>query len=194
MKRIIFIGILVVLSSLTGSPYLLENPEADALDFDVTGAIKVSSAEVNNEEEILVIDLEEVKEPISGPGIEQFFNGKNSLEQSETRKTEKNSNLQEKMTRIRTKIKCVEKILRKAVIKTHLVGGRIAGLQLNGLDEITEAKTLLLKSGDIILAVNGQTLSSKRKAYDIFKKARNRPNMLIDLLQDGKAKKLLFEL
>ena len=73
------------------------------------------------------------------------------------------------------------------------INGQIEGLQINGLDEISEAKALLLKSGDIILAVNEQTLSSKKDAYDIFKKARNKPIMIVDLIRDGEAKKLLLD-
>lgn len=193
MKRTILISIFVVFGSLTGSPYLLENPEVDALGFDALGATRTDNPTISIEEEILVIDLEEVQEPISVSGIEQFFNGNNSLTPSETRKKEKKSDVQYELTKIRTKIKCVEKILKKAVIKTHFVNGQIEGLQINGLDRISEAKALRLKSGDIILAINGQTLGSKKEAYYIFKKARKRPNMVVELLRDGKAKKFLFD-
>jgi len=41
--------------------------------------------------------------------------------------------------------------------------------------------------------VNGQTLNSKRQAYEIFKKARTKPIMIVDLLQDGEAKTLLYD-
>jgi type II secretory pathway component PulC len=198
MKRIILVSILVVFGSLTGSPFPLENPEIDAHGFDTLGTIRADSAAGSIEEDILVIYLEEVQEPMEGPGIEQFFNGINAAEPSEAQNTEKKSDTEKKdaqkeLTKIRTKVKCVEKILKKAVIKTYCVNGQIEGLQLNGLDKISEAKALLLKSGDIILAVNGQTVGSKKEAYDIFKKARKRPNMIVELLQDGKAKKLLFD-
>ena len=83
--------------------------------------------------------------------------------------------------------------MRKAAIKPYCVNGQIEGLQINGLDKISEAKALLLKSGDIIIAINGETLSSKKKAYDIFKKARKAPIMIIDLLQDGEPKKFLLD-
>jgi PDZ domain-containing secreted protein len=194
MKRIILISILIVLSSLTGSPYLIENPEIETHGFGTLGTYMADSTAVSIEEKVLVIDLEEVQEPIPGPGIEQFFNGNDSVEPPEARKVEEKSDVQQGMTKVQTKIKCVERILRAAVIKTYFISGRIAGLQLNGLDEISEAKALLLNSGDIILAINGQTLSSKKKAYDIFKKARKQQNMIVDLLRDGKAKKFLFDL
>ena len=92
------------------------------------------------------------------------------------------------LTRIRTKAKCVETILRKAVIEPYQINGQIEGLRITGLDKILLARALLLKSGDIIRAVNGQPLSSKRRAYEIFKKARKLPTMKIELLRDGKQK------
>jgi len=100
----------------------------------------------------------------------------------------------EVLTRIRTKAKCVETILRKAVIEPYHINGQIEGLQITGLDKILLARNLLLKSGDIIRAVNGQPLSSKRRAYEIFKKARKLPTMKIELLRDGKTKTLLYYL
>jgi len=96
-------------------------------------------------------------------------------------------------SQVRTKIRCVEAILKKAVIEPYYINGQIEGLQITGLDRISVARDLLLKSGDIIRAVNGQTLNSKRQAYEIFKKARTKPIMIVDLLQDGEAKTLLFD-
>jgi len=97
------------------------------------------------------------------------------------------------LTKIQTKIRCVEAILKKAVIEPYHINGQIEGLRITGLDRIPVARDLLLKSGDIIRAVNGHSLNSKRRAYEIFKRARTRPTMIIDLLQDGEAKILLFD-
>ncbi|MHC4587427.1 MAG: hypothetical protein ACYS3N_23115 [Planctomycetota bacterium] len=137
-------------------------------------------------------------------GNEQFYqNGDtyergNTTEASGEQNTEKVDDAEKKdarqeLTKIRTKIKCVETILKKAVIVPYYVNGQIEGLQINGLDKISAAKALLLTSGDIILAVNGKTLSSKKDAYDIFKKARKEPIMIIDLLQGGEPKKFLLD-
>jgi len=98
------------------------------------------------------------------------------------------------LTKIRTKAKCVETILRKAVIEPYQINGQIEGLRITGLDKILLARDLLLKSGDIIRAVNGQPLNSKRRAYEIFKKARKLPTMKIELLRDGKTETLLYYL
>ena len=131
-------------------------------------------------------------------GTDQFYQNSNTNEPSAEQNTEEVCNeekkdVQQELTKIQTKIKCVETILRNAVIEPYCVNGQVEGLQISGLDEISEAKDLLLNSGDIIIAVNGQTLSSKKDAYDIFKKARKEPIMIIDLLQDGEAKKFLLD-
>ena len=131
-------------------------------------------------------------------GTEQFYQDCNTAKTSGQQNTEKVSDTekthaQQELTKIRTKIKCVETILKNSVIEPYYVNGQIEGLQINGLDEISQAKDLLLKSGDIIIAVNGETLSSKKDAYEIFKRARKAPIMIIDLLQDGEPKKFLLD-
>ncbi len=132
-------------------------------------------------------------------GNDQFYEEGGTYGPSGRQNTEKardaedKKSVQQELTKIRTNIKCVETILRNAVIEPYCTNGQIKGLQINGLDEISEAKALLLKSGDVILTVNGEALKSKKDAYDIFIKARKEPIMIIDLLQDGRAKKLLLD-
>jgi len=98
------------------------------------------------------------------------------------------------LTKIRTQAKCVEAILKKAVIEPYHINGQIEGLRITGLDKILIARDLLLKSGDIIRAVNGHPLNSKRQAFEIFKRARTRPIIKIELLRDGKSQTLLYYL
>jgi type II secretory pathway component PulC len=96
------------------------------------------------------------------------------------------------LTRVRTKIKCIENILKNAVLESYHINGQIEGLRITGLDKILVARELLLKSGDIIRAVNGEPLNSKKQAYKIFKRARKLPIMEIELLRDGKSQTLLY--
>jgi type II secretory pathway component PulC len=199
MKRIILISILITFGSLTSSSDPLEKPKNDAHAFEALGTIIADSTAGSIKEEKLVLYLEEVTEPMAGPDLEQLFSENNNTEASEDQNTEKNSDTEKKETqqepiKVRTKIKCVESVLKKAVIETYCIKGQIKGLQLNGIDEISDAKALHLKSGDIIRAVNGQTLSSKKEAYNIFIKARKKPIMTISLLQDGEARQLLLDL
>jgi hypothetical protein len=117
--------------------------------------------------------------------------GQNIVKTSDTAGT--NTPAKQVPTTVRTKIKFVEAILKKAVIEPYYINGQIEGLRITGLDRILVARELLLKSGDIIRAVNGHPLNSNRQAYEIFKKARKKPVMTVDLLQDGEAKTLLFD-
>jgi len=98
------------------------------------------------------------------------------------------------LTRIRTKIKCVEAILKKAVIEPYQINGQIEGLQITGLEKILAARDLLLKSGDIIRTVNGHSLNSKKHAYEIFKRARKLPMIEVELLRDGQSRIFLYDL
>jgi len=136
-------------------------------------------------------------------GTERFSDGSVSTETPSGLSIEKTSDTDtvktstttiEALIKIRTKAKCVETILRKAVIEPYHINGQIEGLRITGLDKILLARDLLLKSGDIICAVNGHPLNSKRRAYEIFKRARKLPTMKIELLRDGKTKTLLYYL
>ena len=137
-------------------------------------------------------------------GTERFSDGSVTTETPPGLNIEKTSDIDtvkttstpaiEALTKIRTKAKCVETILRKAVIEPYQINGQIEGLRITGLDKILLARDLLLKSGDIICALNGHPLNSKQRAYEIFKKARKLPTMKIELLRDGKTKTLLYYL
>jgi len=88
----------------------------------------------------------------------------------------------------------MESTLEKAVIEPYVVKGQVEGLKITGLEEISAARDLGLKNGDIICAVNGQRLTSKQKAFQIFKKARSQTAIDIELLRNGKFEKLSFML
>jgi len=93
-----------------------------------------------------------------------------------------------------TRISRVESILDKAVIEPYSSDGQIQGLRLSGLEDVPLAKDFGLRNGDIIQIVDGQRLTSKQKAFQVFKKARNQPSINIELSRDGKTKELLFDL
>ncbi len=92
------------------------------------------------------------------------------------------------------KVGYVEAILKKAIIEPYVVDGQTEGLRITGLENIKEAKGLGLKNGDIIRAVNGHRLTSKQKAYQIFKKARSQAAMNVELLRGNRTKELSFTL
>jgi len=92
------------------------------------------------------------------------------------------------------KIEQVESMLGKAAVEPYVVKGQVEGLKITGLEGISGAKDLGLKNGDIIRAVNGQQVTSKQKAFQIFRKTRSQPVVDIDLLRGDQPQKLLFVL
>jgi type II secretory pathway component PulC len=97
-------------------------------------------------------------------------------------------------TNIRIKIEHVEEVLEKAVIEPYVVNGQIEGLRITDLENIKTGKRFGLKNGDVIRTVNGHLLTSKQKAYQIFKKARSQKTITFELLRGDKPKKLSFAL
>ncbi len=98
------------------------------------------------------------------------------------------------LTEVPTRIAHVEVMLSKAVIEPYAVNGQIEGLRITGLENIPMAKALGLKNGDIICEVNGNRLTSKQKALQVFKKARSQAVMNLELLRDGETEELSFAL
>ena len=92
------------------------------------------------------------------------------------------------------KLSDIEIMLTKAVIEPYAIDDQVEGLRITGLENIRGAEEIGLKNGDIIRAVNGHRLTSKQKAYQIFKKARSQEAMNIELLRDNKTKTLSFSL
>lgn len=92
------------------------------------------------------------------------------------------------------KIEQVESILGKAAVEPYVVQGQVEGLKITGLEGISGAKDLGFKNGDIIRAVNGQQVTSKQKAFQIFRKTRSQPVVDIELLRGDQPQKLSFVL
>jgi hypothetical protein len=190
-----------VLDTPTSSLTPLENPESNIHDlYTLDTLIAYNTAEIIEDDE-LASRIQQEQETVTKLPAKQSSNGIDTTETPSDQGIEKtfdtkitDTPAKQVLTRIRTKIKYVETILKKAVIEPYHINGQIEGLQINGLDKILVAKDLLLKSGDIIRTVNGHSLKSKKRAYQVFKRARKLPTMEIELLRDGKSTKLLYYL
>ena len=88
----------------------------------------------------------------------------------------------------------VEELFRKATIKPVVKDGQTEGLEITGLEETPLTKLFGLRNGDVVQTVNGQNLNSKQKAFQVLKKARTQSKIDLQLLRDGKAKELSFDL
>jgi general secretion pathway protein C len=88
----------------------------------------------------------------------------------------------------------VEKVLRSATIEPYVHKGRTTGLRITGLENTPLTGLLGLKNGDVVQTINGQTLTSKQKAFQVLQKAKTQPKLQIQLLRDGKSEQLSFDL
>lgn len=190
-----------VFGTPTSSASPFENPESDVYDFDIPDIMAADSATGNIEDDGLLSYLQEEQETMTRFGAEQSSNGIDTIETSSGQNIEQTSDTvrmntpaEQVLTKIRTKMRYIEAVLKNAVIEPYHINGHIEGLRITGLDKVLVARDLLLKSGDIIRVVNGQLLSSKKRAFKIFKRARKRPIMEIELLRDGKSVTLLYHL
>lgn len=86
----------------------------------------------------------------------------------------------------------IENLLETVEIKPYVMDNKPDGLQLNKLERNNLARLVGLKNGDVIRLVNGQKLSSKQKAFQVFKKARTQPKLEIEIIRDNKSNILVF--
>jgi type II secretory pathway component PulC len=68
------------------------------------------------------------------------------------------------------------------------------GLRITGLDQIPAARQLGLEEGDVICAVNGQSLADPRKAFQVFRKVKSQDSIQVDLVRKGQSKTLSLNL
>lgn len=181
-----------VFDSVTDFTSPLDYPKIDVYDFDTLCDMIIAGSVAENREveyNRSSSDLQEERDTTNIIETEQYARDIDTTEILEVSDTEVAEPPAEPvLQRIRTKVKSIETVLRKAVIKPyHNINGQIEGLQISGLEKIRVAKDLLLKSGDIICMVNGQLLSSKKVASKVFRKARKLPIMEVELLRNGKA-------
>jgi general secretion pathway protein C len=88
----------------------------------------------------------------------------------------------------------VEDVFRNATIEQHVQDDRVDGLRISGLEQSPLAASIGLRNGDIIRSVNGQSLTSKQKAFQVLQKARTQPALDIEIVRDGRTKNLSFDL
>jgi type II secretion system protein C len=97
-------------------------------------------------------------------------------------------------TGVQTMMGYVRAMLQAATVEPYVVNDRVEGLRVTGLESIEGARNVGLREGDIICAVNGHTLTSKQKAYQVFSKAKSQGEINLELLRGNELKKLSFSL
>ena len=125
----------------------------------------------------------------SPPQAEPKNDNQNSRVSATTALPVKNS-----QSRAQMRNEIVEDFLNHASIDTYLVKGQPDGLLIRDLDKVKAKDFLGLKNNDVIRMINGQKLTSKQKAFQVFKKARTQTNLEIEYLRDNKPNTLSFSM
>jgi type II secretion system protein C len=195
---------LALFGTISGSPAvaraIIKNLKTGVFDlYRVGQTVEGARIESIDTDEVILAHNGERK--ILRLSIAQFSRNNNSTETPSSRTINETSNTvrtdlstKNAHTDARTKIGCVEAVLKEAVIEPYVVDDQVEGLRITDLENIKEAKELGLKNGDIIRAVNGHLLTSKQKAHQIFKKASSQAAISLELLRDDDTKKLSFDL
>lgn len=194
---------LVLFGTVSGSPLfaraVIKDLKTDVFDIYKIGQV-VGNARIESIEANAVILLHDEQRKVLEITGWQFNSGDNNHVSSsqttkEISKTLETDLLSEKTnTNIRTKIEHIENVLKKVTIKPYVVNGRTEGLRITGLENLKTGKRFGLKNGDVIRTINGHLLTSKQKAYQVFKKARSQEAITFELLRGDKPKKLSFTL
>ncbi|MFC1739228.1 hypothetical protein ACFL1G_09295 [Planctomycetota bacterium] len=194
---------LALFGTVSGSPSvaraIIKDLKTGVFDFYKVGQV-VGNARIEGIDSDAVTLLHDEQRKILGITSWQSDSSDNNHVSSSPTNNEKSKTLETDLpeentnTNIRTKIERVEEVLIKAVIEPYVVNGQTEGLKITGLENIKFAKELGIKNGDVIRTVNGHLLTSKQKAYQVFKKARSQEAMTVELLRSDKPKKLSFAL
>ncbi len=192
---------IALLGTVAGSPEIsraiIKDLKTNVLSLYKTGDT-VATAHIESIEKDVVVLLHEGQRKILDLGTRESKrhdadNAQAALSKNATQAVETNPPAKS-LTTTGAKLSDIEIMLTKAVIEPYAIDGQVEGLRITGLENMRGAKELGLKNGDIIRVVNGHRLTSKQKAYQIFKKARSQAAMDIELLRDNETKTLSFSL
>jgi len=192
---------IALLGTVAGSPEIsraiIKDIKTNELSLYKTGDT-VATAHIESIEKDVVVLLHQGQRKILKLGTREskrqdIDSAQTALSRNAAQAVETNPPAKSQST-VGDKLSDIEIMLTKAVIEPYAIDDQVEGLRITGLENISGAEDLGLKNGDIIRTVNGHRLTSKQKAYQIFKKARSQEAMNIELLRDNETKTLSFSL
>ena len=192
---------IALLGTVAGSPEIsraiIKDIKTNELSLYKTGDT-VATAHIESIEKDVVVLLHQGQRKILNLGTREskrqdIDSAQGALSRNAAQGVETNPPAKSQST-VGDKLSDIEIMLTKAVIEPYAIDDQVEGLRITGLENIRGAEEIGLKNGDIIRTVNGHRLTSKQKAYQIFKKARSQEAMNIELLRDNETKTLSFSL
>ena len=88
----------------------------------------------------------------------------------------------------------MDAVLRTVKLSPYVVNSKAKGVSITGLEALSVAKYVDLKNGDVIQGVNGQTVTDRRKAFQVLRRAQVLPTYDIEFLRDTKRRTCSFRM
>lgn len=92
------------------------------------------------------------------------------------------------------KVGGMQAVLNAIELSPHIVDGESKGLRITGLEGLSMARYAGLANGDIIQTINGQSITNRRKAFQVLQKARALSSSDIQILSGTQKKTLSFRI
>jgi len=92
------------------------------------------------------------------------------------------------------KVGRMDAVLRTVKVSPYLVNDEAKGLRITGLEGLSVASYVGLGNGDVIQGINGQTITDRRKAFQVLRRARELPSSDIEFLRGTERKTLSFRI
>jgi general secretion pathway protein C len=86
----------------------------------------------------------------------------------------------------------MEAIMKTVQVAPYLEDGQEKGVRITGLEGLSMARFVGFQNGDVIQNINGSTVTNRRKAFQILRKARSQSSIKIQLLRGQEKKNLSF--
>ncbi|MHC4241067.1 MAG: type II secretion system protein N [Planctomycetota bacterium] len=86
----------------------------------------------------------------------------------------------------------MEAIMKTVEVAPYLEDGQEKGVRITGLEGLSMARFVGFENGDVIQNINGSTVTNRRKAFQILRKAKSQSSIDIQLLRNQQEKKLSF--
>lgn len=92
------------------------------------------------------------------------------------------------------KVGRMDAVLRAVKFSPHVVDEKEEGLRITGLEGLNVASYIGLKNGDVVQGLNGQTITNRRKAFQVLRRAQRLPSSDIEFLRGAEKKTLSLKM
>ncbi len=99
-----------------------------------------------------------------------------------------------RMKEIFKKLKTKLSLLSRIRVKPTLVSGKVNGYQVSNIPSDPFFKALGIKNGDAVRKVNGKSITSIPKAFEVYRNLKPNSVLNIDIIRDGKPITLKYRL